>query len=547
MPVKSPARLVPHLAFVAATVGLFAHAHRFDFVCDDAFISLRYAENFARLGVPVYNPGEHVEGYTNFLFMALVAVAVKLGAVAVPAVRALGGLSGIALVGGTLFLLRRVLPERPWASVPVLGAGACSAPIAAWTLSGLETPLFAALVAFGIALAADLSDELAAPRRAVLAGVVLGLATMTRPEGTLVFGLAFLVAALDAIRTRDGRIRLVAFAAGYGALVVPFVAWRYHTYGYPFPNTFYLKSSGDPAALRAQGLAYVEFAARELGPAFLVLVLFALLVPSPKGAGDASSMRRRAALRTIRLVVAAYIPYVISVGGDFLDLYRFFVPLLPLAFVAIAVAFDRFVDGLSHVRGTALVAFVLSLGLVVLYDLHDYELGSRALLESEEGRAAHGIEPLGWTKLYARRWAAMGRWLRAHASEGDSLAVGAAGAMPYYSGLPNLDTFGLCDSFVAHHGDLVGTRPGHQRFAPEFYIAERRPTFLLVGTDFTTDAPLPSLPIGRDPRWESRGYVFVEAHVDAERYGAPRGYYHYLLVDGPRAEALRGRPDVRLP
>ena len=36
-------------------------------VCDDAFISFRHAEHLANgLGL-VYNPGEYVEGYTNFL------------------------------------------------------------------------------------------------------------------------------------------------------------------------------------------------------------------------------------------------------------------------------------------------------------------------------------------------------------------------------------------------------------------------------------------------------------------------------------------------
>ena len=37
-------------------------------VCDDAFISIRYADNLVSgLGL-VYNAGERVEGYTNFLF-----------------------------------------------------------------------------------------------------------------------------------------------------------------------------------------------------------------------------------------------------------------------------------------------------------------------------------------------------------------------------------------------------------------------------------------------------------------------------------------------
>ena len=35
---------------------------------DDAFISFRYAENWVSGHGPVYNAGERVEGYTNFLW-----------------------------------------------------------------------------------------------------------------------------------------------------------------------------------------------------------------------------------------------------------------------------------------------------------------------------------------------------------------------------------------------------------------------------------------------------------------------------------------------
>ena len=43
----------------------------FPFAIDDAYISLRYAENWANGYGPVFNPGERVEGYTNFLLVAI--------------------------------------------------------------------------------------------------------------------------------------------------------------------------------------------------------------------------------------------------------------------------------------------------------------------------------------------------------------------------------------------------------------------------------------------------------------------------------------------
>ena len=71
-----PVRLGLLLAAAGLLVG---HALVFDFVNDDAFISFRYADNLVRHGALVFNPGERVEGYTNFLWVLLGAVFEALG------------------------------------------------------------------------------------------------------------------------------------------------------------------------------------------------------------------------------------------------------------------------------------------------------------------------------------------------------------------------------------------------------------------------------------------------------------------------------------
>ena len=61
------------LALVAIRVGFIIHALFFNFLNDDAFISFRYADNLVRNGELVFNPGERVEGYTNFLWTMMMA------------------------------------------------------------------------------------------------------------------------------------------------------------------------------------------------------------------------------------------------------------------------------------------------------------------------------------------------------------------------------------------------------------------------------------------------------------------------------------------
>src|SRR5262249_51597579 len=46
---------------------------------DDAFISYRYAANLAHGFGPVFNPGERVEGYSNFLWVVMMALLIRLG------------------------------------------------------------------------------------------------------------------------------------------------------------------------------------------------------------------------------------------------------------------------------------------------------------------------------------------------------------------------------------------------------------------------------------------------------------------------------------
>nr|HNH96503.1 hypothetical protein [Microthrixaceae bacterium] len=54
-------------------------AWQFRFVQDDAFISFRYAKNLVDGNGLVFNPGQPVEGYTNFLWTALHAIPERYG------------------------------------------------------------------------------------------------------------------------------------------------------------------------------------------------------------------------------------------------------------------------------------------------------------------------------------------------------------------------------------------------------------------------------------------------------------------------------------
>ncbi|MBU1598783.1 hypothetical protein KKG61_01545 [bacterium] len=78
------ARYILLVLFVSSIIALSLHKgwviyKTNHWVDDDAFISFRYAENWANGKGLVYNEGERVEGYTNFLRTLIIDLFIKVG------------------------------------------------------------------------------------------------------------------------------------------------------------------------------------------------------------------------------------------------------------------------------------------------------------------------------------------------------------------------------------------------------------------------------------------------------------------------------------
>jgi hypothetical protein len=133
------ATIVVVIVCAIALVSFAGNVHENHFLADDAFISFRYARHLADgLGL-VWNPGERVEGYTNFLWVALLAGGMLAGASPEVLSVILGIASGVALLGMLVaFGARRLGWRHPYVYGPVLALGV-SRSFTAWCSSGLET------------------------------------------------------------------------------------------------------------------------------------------------------------------------------------------------------------------------------------------------------------------------------------------------------------------------------------------------------------------------------------------------------------------------
>jgi hypothetical protein len=450
------------LLLVAASAVFVLQAASFRYLSDDAFIAFRYAQNWASGYGPIYNVGERVEGYTNFLWMAMLAGLDRAGLDIVLAAQVLGVVLGLATILLTYRFSLRWHPARsPWAALAAVLL-ALNVAFAAWATGGLETHLFTFLVLLSAFLHLQELDE---PRRAPWSGVAMALCVMARPDGLVFVGLSALHR-LWVHRGRPTRQDLL-WGSTFALLYGPYYAWRFAYYGYPFPNTFYAKVAGGPERF-LRGWEHVAGFVLEYGAGPFAILAGLLVI--------LRQLNRDCAF--LALLVAGFMGYVIWIGGDSLIEYRFLLAVTPLLYLLIQQSVWKVTDlAREWQRKRAfrtrlfppLLLGILLCGLV-------YLLGAQPSVQGSRQRVVR-------TRIQYEDFATMGKWLREQVPQEASLAVHHAGAMPFYSQLTTLDLYGLNDVHIAHRtmADLGKGYAGHEKYDVD-YMLSRRPTYI---------APLP--------------------------------------------------------
>jgi arabinofuranosyltransferase len=518
-------RLLVAVLLAASALALVAHSLVWNFVTDDAFISFVYSRNLVEAGQLVFNLGERVEGYTNFLWTLVLAGLLKLGLLPEYTSRVLGTAFAILTLGLCARLVRAGRGDdapSAWDAVPALFL--CSSPgYACWSSGGLETQLFTCLFTAGatryvVSLCAGQAPD-------AWTGLLFGLSALTRPEGVLFFALT----GVHRLRTLVGRRAWPArgdwaAAAAFAGLVVPHLWWRHWYYGWWAPNTFYIKSSGG-AGTWNQGGYYLLRMAETLHVWAVAPVAIAGLLCAR---GDT---RLRAVAGYVLFVAAVFYVYVASVGGDFMGLYRFAMPVVPLLFSLGALALHGICARLGGRTPVALGAVGV---LLAVHAAHAVPITQKARTIG----ADRGIDTPGFLRWYTADRAAIGKWFGERRRQDDYAAVGGAGAQVYYSRMPSLDCFGLSDAYIAHHVRAVSNRPGHQKYAPLEYQLSKRPTIITsnyyrcCSPQFAHAPYRPSA--GEAAEWAQRGYRYVAAQIPGLSYP----WYSFLLRNDRQLEGV---------
>jgi arabinofuranosyltransferase len=506
-----------------AALVLVAHSLAYNFVTDDAYISFVYSRNLAEHGELAFNLGQPVEGYTNFLWTLVLGLLMVVGVPPELSSRVLGTACGLATLWVVFRLVERALERpTPWAAVPALLL-ACSSGFACWTSGGLETQLFTLLVVAALEAVVAAATQPHAIRRA---GWLLALAAMTRPEAPVIavlFGVAHLVT-----RQRGGWRDVLVACAWFAGVWGPWFAWRWWYYGYPFPNTYYVKASGPWAGAHLAG----QMLENGLHYLWVWLVQTRLLYALPVAAlGFVARPRRSprfALVLGMGLLAAFYVPYTISVGGDFMGLHRFIMPLFVVAAVAVTLGLAWMLAHVPEPRRqvATLVAVALVVGAFAVTQL----MLTRQSLRWGNFDSDRGIDTPAFLIAYTEDRAQIGRATAGCFRDDDFSIVGGAGAQPYYARMRGVDVFGLVSDRIAHQAPRIRARAGHTKFGDDRLLATYDPTFVLSCYRLHRTPEQPVLPCAGF--WLARGYEHVTIHVPGLR---EQGEYYTFLAKKARA------------
>lgn len=457
-----PIFVVPALALLGAVfAGNVAH-HAF--IGDDAFISFRYARHLADgLGL-VWNPGERVEGYTNFSWVLLLAAGMRMGLDPQTVANLVGTTCGAGLLGLLLVFGARLYGWRsPWAwFAPLLLATSRS--YAAWCTGGLETTAFALLVFSG--LVTFIAERDAGRSLPLASSGLFALATLTRPEGGMFFAAAVAVMLIDVSTGRRKLGQFLGFMAPWVLVVGAHLAWRVGYYGDWLPNTFRAKV---PGLWWEQGLTYLNLFARDYR-LFWFLPLAALALWG----------RHRFVATWFGSITVTYLLWLAAIGGDRFE-FRLLLFVFPLGAWLLTAGLHTLAHaglaGSDRSRVAGVAAALLAVALLATV--------ARTALIREPDRERHGVASVTRIEAYASRRVQEGRLLRglierSRLPEDLVIAVGGAGAVPYWTRWPTVDRRGLNDRWIARQPLTSRGIVGHERDAPLSYLEARGVTIFDV-------------------------------------------------------------------
>lgn len=488
-----------------------------DFTHDDAYISFRYAENLVQGNGLVFNPGERVEGYTNFLWTLMSAVVIAFGGDPAIFSKILGLISALATLVIVSLYMQKISSsgnEKNVSFAPAILS--FFVPFSFWAIGGLETSFFTFWVTIGLLHTVEGKEQKLFSK----ASLFLVIASFTRPDGLYFWVIAFTYSMLIASGRRYETV--FKWFMPHVVFFLPYFIWRWSYYGWLFPNTYYVRMGTDFAQNRElwySGFHYLlDFFSVNGGISLIFFLFDAILITSFRGK------------KFFVAVISLTFLHLIRVGGDEKVFSRLIVPVLPLLAILLAewirangprirsffpVGEDAG-SAFSNFFRRILAVFVPLLLFIVLWGV---------LLQANNDKSS-----LNYIKrhisLYCIRAKAAGQWIHKHALPGETMAARAIGILGYYGKIPCFDLLGIVDEHIAHLPLKPGQATAHGK-SDLIHIIRKKPTYVF----FMLHNP------------EKMGYRPFKIHLDIDRNRAkPMLLFKYDPTLSPDTQYMKN-PD----
>ena len=491
IPFRPALGLVALLLVFSVWAGGFIHRSSFvvegrHYYClfDDAMISMTYARNLTNgYGLNWARWGAPVEGFTHPLWTFLM---IPVNALPVPLRdrSLLVQILSLLTLAGTAVAVRRLMldhfsPEGARNGLPAALLTLFYYPLAYWALMGMETGLQALLTVAAVHLALTTAHD--GRDRSFLLWIVCAAAFLLRMDMLLLVAAAQLYLLWRQGLRWMANSRWLAGLAVFVGMTLAYGTFRWLYFHDLLPNTYYLKLTGVPIAVRLlRGLSVMSQFARD----HLAVLLAA-------GLGTAVFLRRNRRLILPAAVFALYCAYSVYVGGDAWDgdipirANRFVAFVMPLLFVLLNAVFNEALaawrrrhEGIAV--DDAAGRFVLALAVVAALLIADGLWLSPKADDFWREIALTRRPPL--TERHQRVVAQIVAFRRL-VRPGATVATAWAGIPAYFSDYKMIDILGYNDRVIARmapvtvldEDDFDMYRPGHAKWNEQRLLAEQRP------------------------------------------------------------------------
>ncbi len=444
---KSRIHLFTSLFLFCAIFWIIAYLILGNWFTDDAYITFRYARNFFNGFGLVFNAGEYVQGYTNFLWIIFLTGMKYLHINFQTSAILINSMSFILFSYIIFCFLLKLFPGKPKIFYHLSVVLFLSAPnLLSWVVGGgLEEPLFTTLLAVSFYFLFYKEGK-------TLGSIFFVISTLVRPEGCLFFFLAlFYLVYFEKCKKKN----LFIFLIVYIVPITCYLIWTYFYYGSILPNTFYAKVSFSLQGI-FEGIHYLY---RYLMSSPFILLLLIISIMGIK--------RKKEKIKFFWIIVIIFICYLIVVGGDFMYAYRFFLPILPfIYFLLIDEIEDIFTLLKSNLNSkkTLYYAFIF----LTLYNLLSLSYFNDYKYQIQNYKMIQGGKILA-------------EYINKKYPSNCMIAASGIGALGYYSDMKILDVLGLTNKAVAKEGingkDIIYS---HRKSNMQ-YILSQKPQIIVFG------------------------------------------------------------------